>query len=62
MKKKKWEKPKLIVIIRGDRQERVLVACKSQFNGGGPTNIYYGCDILPDCDHVYELCSANAPS
>ena len=28
-KKPRWDKPKLIVITRGDRQERVLANCKT---------------------------------
>jgi len=28
VKKPKWGKPKLIVLVRGDRQESVLVGCK----------------------------------
>ena len=28
MKKKKWTKPQLIVLVRGGQEERVLVACK----------------------------------
>lgn len=34
-KKEKWEKPKLIVITRGDKQERVLLQCKGN-RGAGP--------------------------
>ena len=35
-KKPKWSKPKLIVLVRGDRQERVLLACKVTDVGGAP--------------------------
>ncbi len=28
MKKKKWEKPKLIILTRGKPEERVLMQCK----------------------------------
>lgn len=28
IKKKKWAKPKLIVLVRGYREEDVLIACK----------------------------------
>ncbi len=28
-RKKKWVKPRLVVLIRGDRQEMVLVTCKA---------------------------------
>jgi len=34
MPKKKWKRPKLIILIRGKPQERVLVGCKT----GSSTN------------------------
>jgi len=46
-KKKKWDKPKLIVLVRGDRQEGVLTACKTTTGwmgtGHGPVWRYYDC-------------------
>jgi len=33
VKKKKWKTPKLIVLVRGDRSEGVLTACKAGGTG-----------------------------
>jgi len=50
MPKKKWEKPKLIVLVRGKPEERVLAVCK--WNPGGP-DVYYGsCCVGPT--HGFE--------
>ena len=39
MKKKKWEKPELVVIVRNQPEESVLQACKSGWYGiMGPNN------------------------
>lgn len=37
MKKKQWELPKLIILVRGRPEESVLAYCKS-WMGGGPGN------------------------
>ena len=37
MPKKKWEKPKLVVLVRGKPEERVLQACKSNLFATGPS-------------------------
>lgn len=47
MPKKKWETPKLIVLVRGNSQEAVLGACKmggegSSANGPDSLNGYCG--------------------
>jgi hypothetical protein len=34
-KKKKWNRPKLQVLLRGNPEEQVLVACKTVFSGPG---------------------------
>jgi len=34
MKKKVWEKPRLIVLFRGRQEERVLDTCKGTLPGG----------------------------
>lgn len=34
MQKKKWEKPELIVLVRGKPDEAILLACKWGFYGG----------------------------
>ena len=31
MKKKAWEKPKLIVLVRGKPEEAILTFCKAEF-------------------------------
>ena len=43
MKKTKWEKPKLIVLLKGNPEENVLAACKSPSGITGPQNSYRGC-------------------
>jgi hypothetical protein len=35
-KKKSWTRPQLIVAVRGDAEESVLLGCKSSVNSGGP--------------------------
>ena len=41
MKKKVWEKPKLVVLTRGEREEAVLTLCKHRENipGSGPLGL-----------------------
>jgi len=46
MIKKKWEKPKLIILTRGEPEERLLGLCKSHAPGGGPAGDEYGCHIV----------------
>lgn len=49
MKKKKWEKPKLIILTRGKPEERVLIACKAGVLGGLSANAV-GCFVgYPSC-------------
>ena len=44
MKKKKWEKPELVVIVRNQPEESVLQACKSGWFGiKGPEMAYDMC-------------------
>jgi hypothetical protein len=33
--KPKWDKPKLVILVRGKPEEKVLVSCKMQWPGGG---------------------------
>ena len=49
MPKKKWQKPKLIVIVRGDSQERVLAIRKNAFDSSlaNPLLNYAGCILDP---------------
>ncbi len=37
MSKKQWEKPKLIVLVRANEQENVLLTCKDTFRVGQNT-------------------------
>ncbi|MDD4900384.1 MAG: hypothetical protein PHT31_01410 [Candidatus Omnitrophica bacterium] len=47
LKNKKWERPKLTVLARDNRQERILAYCK--YSGEMPAssaNWHAGCDFL----------------
>ena len=49
MKKKKWKKPELIVLVRGKLEENVLRVCKTS-QGGCP---YYACNAIDGrCDGI----------
>ena len=41
MSKRKWKKPKLVVLVKGRPEEAVLCACKS--GGGGPVASALSC-------------------
>jgi hypothetical protein len=42
---KQWEKPELIVLQRGQPEERILAACKTRFDASGTVQFYdYQCD------------------
>ena len=57
-KKEKWGKPKLIVLVKGDRQEGVLMACKRSESSSGPSSGDVHClDGVP-CGS----CEADTPS
>ena len=56
--KKKWSKPKLIVLVRGDMQERVLMSCKGVRIGASAHSVDNNCLDEPDCGP----CSAQSPS
>jgi hypothetical protein len=43
MPKKKWEKPKLIVLVRGKPEEAVLAGCKNPGAAVLPTDSYGYC-------------------
>ena len=49
-KKEKWGKPKLIVLVRGDMQERVLMSCKGAGIGASAHSVDDNCLDEPDCD------------
>jgi len=49
--KKKWSKPKLIILTRGKPEERVLTGCKGLLIAG-PEVDHIACinSLPPDCD------------
>jgi hypothetical protein len=51
--RRKWVKPKLIVIARGDGQERVLLNCKGS-GGSGPA--------FSECNSGPTYCVISGPS
>lgn len=46
--KKVWEKPKLIVLIRGKPEESVLFFCKIVGYAEGPEGIFTNCGIISE--------------
>ena len=55
MPKKKWEKPKLIILLRGVQEESVLYTCKTSWNPGPNANDW-------GCSDSCCMCSAPTPS
>jgi hypothetical protein len=50
--KKHWKQPTILVLVRGSREEGVLVSCKATFDNGtnGPLGLAIGCgDIGAGC-------------
>jgi len=43
MEKKKWKKPELIVLVRGNPEEAVLTFCKTDFLGSSWAGDYRNC-------------------
>jgi hypothetical protein len=53
--KRQWEKPRLIVLVRGNPQEAILQVCKEPSVGDTPESTYEGCSLYsggycPLCD------------
>ena len=48
---KTWEKPKLIILVRGRPEERILAACKTMSGAGGSPQV-----IDWQCDDPAEYC------
>jgi len=46
-KKEKWDKPKLIILTRGEPEERVLDACKGDVSGAVSTTV-------SNCPDIYD--------
>ena len=63
---KTWQKPQLVVLVRGKPEEAILTTCKTGMgtNVSGPYWQRYGCvmtyEMIHDCDPVQ--CSAPANS
>jgi hypothetical protein len=56
--KKPWEKPKLIILVRGKPAERTLVACKTDGSDSDPQIGYTGCDFpAPDGTGTPPVCN-----
>lgn len=53
-RKPKWGKPKLIVLVRGKPEERVLTNCKLTVGGTGAGNSNAACNLVSNC----KKCSA----
>jgi hypothetical protein len=47
--KKHWEKPKLIILVRGRPEENVLAACKASIGGQNPLNDHRACVSAEGC-------------
>jgi hypothetical protein len=46
--KKLWEKPKLVILVRSEPEERVLTTCKTGKSSAQPGDVYQGCDHTLD--------------
>jgi hypothetical protein len=62
MSKKKWHRPKLIVLVKAKPEEAVLSVCKGTGSGpGGPGTLYFDCNSAPaiclECYTVISLAS-----
>jgi hypothetical protein len=58
--KKAWEKPQLVILVRGKPAERVLGACKTSGASGDPQTEYLGCDepIGVGADFIPVICQS----
>ena len=52
--KKVWETPKLVGLVRGKPEERVLQVCKGEVPGD-PLNVYDACWEEHECDDCREV-------
>ena len=65
MKTKIWEKPKLVVLMRGTPDEAVLTACKSTNASGSPMapiSGYHKCHVAAETDQNCGACRAQPNS
>ena len=49
MQKKEWRKPELIVLVRSEPEETILVICKATTVRGGPNYYNTGCRSATNC-------------
>ena len=49
MQKKEWRKPELIVLVRSEPEEAILVICKATTVRGGPKYYNNACRNLSGC-------------
>ena len=59
-KKPKWGKPKLIVLVRGTKQEMVLTSCKTTSGRTGTLSSYQSCNGKAVAPASCTVCSATA--
>jgi len=63
MPKKKWERPQLIVLVRGKPEEMVMAGCKSCGGMGpftGPANTWFACSTAPvECAMCIGMCGSS---
>ena len=55
---KKWEKPKLIVLVRGQPEEAILNGCKNdwfQDQFRGPQWSYHDCSSTENCPECFAI-------
>lgn len=50
--KKKWIRPKLMVLTRGEPEEGVLATCKVSGSGGGNQSQFFACYWPSTCGGV----------
>ncbi len=66
IKKEKWGKPKLIILVRGKPEERVVLACKVDtgfiIDGSGPNYFHEGCGAQSSMGQACGYCAVTATS
>ncbi|MBU0493047.1 MAG: hypothetical protein KKB13_14470 [Chloroflexi bacterium] len=57
MNKKQWQKPELIVLVRGKPEEAVLATCKIDWIFAEPGNFYINCrgDLEIPCNPCTDI-------
>ena len=63
-KKKKWCKPKLIILMRGKPEDSVLLYCAYSPKWGGPSTAFEGCfsdnpgGTFYNCMSCFDTCAS----